>query len=242
MALNPIDILKDKVENTTHTVTIDSVVSLGGGLYQLNSEYTYYLRTLKKVTIDAVKYEITDFVINSYITVQATSGNDVPVVATSFTINPPLFKWGSPKLVSNELIKATTKGDYIWPYIWVVRIDQTKGVLDPASATPETPSFNMLFLDSANKQDWTIEDHYEQDIYTLNNYIDFFFTILRTYRDLFDYDSVEYTKTEHVNFGDYIVDEGNNANILNDKVTGIQLQIDIPLTITACNKLQINRL
>jgi len=240
MALNPIEILEDKISGTTHTYSISSVDSLGGGEYRLNSNYTFYLRTLKKVTIDSVEYEITDFKINSYITVKATSG-DVPVTVSSFTIDAPLVVYGSPKLVSGELVKRVNNGTVIWPYIWIVRIDTTAGTLDPASATPETPSFNMLFLDSANKSQWTIEDHYEQDVYPLNNYIDFFFKILFTYKDLFDYDSITYTKTEHINFGDYIVDEGNSEKILNDNVTGIQLQLDIPLTIKACNKIKISR-
>ena len=237
MALNPIDILKDKIDNTVHTVVIDSVVSLGGGEYQLNTSYTFYLRTKKKVTIDAVDYEITDFNINSYVTVKALSG-DVPVTASSFEIDSPLVVYGSPKLVSAELVKRITNKTIQWPYIWIVRIDTTAGNLDPASATPETPSYNMLFLDSADVTNWTIEQHYEQDVYPLNNYIDFFFDILRLNRDLFDSDSVTYTKTEHVNFGEYIVDEGNNDRILNDNVTGIQLQLNIPLTIAACRKLR----
>ena len=69
MALNPIEILKDTIASVAHTVTITSVVSLGSKKYQLNSTNTLYLRTAKRVTIDAVEYKITDFVINSYITV-----------------------------------------------------------------------------------------------------------------------------------------------------------------------------
>lgn len=244
MALNPIEILKDTISSVLHKITISSVVSLGDSKYRLNTSNTLYLRTAlakKFITIDAVNYFIIDFSVNSYITVKATDGTDQAVTATSFTINPPLFVWGNPKLVSAELIKRVNNGTVIWPYIWVVRIDTTAGTKNPAAAAPETPSFNMLFLDSADKTNWTISEHYDNDVYPLNNYIDFFFTILRTYKDLFDYDSITYTKTERINFGDYITNEGNSENILNDKVTGIQLQIDIPLTITACNTLQIVR-
>ena len=240
MAVNPIEILKDTLDGVTHAVTIDSVTSLGGGEYKLDTCFTYYLRTKKKVTIDSVEYSITDFSINSYITVKATSG-DVPVTASSFTIDPPLFVWGNPQMVSAEMVKRIANGTIVWPYIWAVEISSTSGTLEPSSATPITPSFNLFFLDSADKVNWTISDHYNEDIYPLNNYIDFFFKILRTYRDLFEADGVTYTQTNYVNFGDYIVDEGMKEHILNDEVTGIQLQVSIPYTVKSCNKLQIVR-
>ena len=98
--------------------------------------------------------------------------------------------------------------------MWIVELGTTSGTLDPAAAVKETRNFNIFFLDSADKVNWTIEQHYDNDIYTLNNYIDFFFDILRSRRDLFETDSITYTKDNHVNFGDYIVDEGMKELIL----------------------------
>ena len=45
---------------------------------------------------------------------------------------------------------------------------------------------------------------------------------------------ITYNTTNHVNFGDYIVDKGNEEKILNDNVTGIQMQIEAPLIVQSC--------
>jgi hypothetical protein len=235
MALKPIEILKDLIEGTAHTITIDSVVSLGSGSYQLITTNTLYLRTKKKVTIDGTEYEITDFDMNTYITVSATSGADVPVTASSFDIDSPLFVWGNPKMVSAELVKRQENHTITYPYIWALELSRTSRNLDPAVAVKTTKSFVLFFLDSNDKANWTINTHYNNGVYTQGNYVTFFEDILRARRDLFDTDSITYTQDDLVNFGDYIVDKGMEERILNDNVTGVGLQIDIPFIINECS-------
>lgn len=239
MAINPIEILKDTIASVAHTITISSVVSLGGSKYQLNTSNTLYLNNKTKVIIDSVEYIISDFVVNSYVTVNATDGTDTAVTASSFDIDPPLFLWGSPKMVSAELVKRIKNKDAVWPYMWVVEISNTERTLNPASAVKSKPTFNIFLLDSNDKNNWDIETHYDEDIYPLNNYISFFESILISRRDLFDTDSINYDTTNHVNFGDYVVDKGNEEKILNDNVTGIQLRIEIPYTIDTCEDIQV---
>lgn len=235
MALKPIEILKDTIESVAHRIEIDSVVSLGSNQYRINTCNTLYLRTYKKVTIDGVEYEVVDFTINEYITVEATDGTDQPVTVEFFDIPVPLFIFGSPKLVSGELVKRISNGDVVWPYIWLVEISNTQGTLDPAAAVTLTPSFNLFFLDSNDKYNWSIQEHYDNDVYVMSNYINFFIDILKSRRDIYDSDSITYTTTNHVNFGDYIVDQGNDTKILNDDVTGVQLQLDLPILIDSCD-------
>ena len=170
MALNPIEILKDTISSVLHTVTITSVVPLGASKYQLNTSNTFYLNNKTEVTIDSVVYIITDFSINSYITVKAVDGTDTAVVASSFNINPPLFIWGSPKLVSAELVKRIANKNAVWPYMWIVEISTTNNTLDPAAAVKTTPSFNILLLDSVDKKNWDVEKHYEENIYYEGNH------------------------------------------------------------------------
>jgi len=142
-------------------------------------------------------------------------------------------------MVSGELVKRISNGDGFWPYIWLVEISNTAGTLDPAAAVTQTPSFNLFFLDSNDYENWSIQQHYDNDIYVMSNYIDFILGILKSRRDVYETDSITYTTTNHVNFGDYIVDEGMNERILNDNVTGVQLQIDLPIIIQSCSDVTI---
>lgn len=239
MAINPIKILEEVLATVVLLVTIDSVEDLGGGSYKLLTENTYYLRTLKKVTIDGTEYQITDFEINEFITVSATSGADVPVTVDSFIAPSPLFFKGNPQMVSAEIVKRIENNEYIWPYIWAVEISSANKTLDPSAAVVATKSFNLFFFDSANPDDWSIDEHYNQDIYPLSNYIDFFFAILKKRKDLFNSDAITWNENNHVNFGDYITDEGHKEKILNDDITGIQVQAEIPFMNPGCKPLKI---
>jgi len=239
MALKPIEIFIDTISSVAHRINISSVVSLGSNQYRLNTNNTLYLRPLKKVLIDGVEYVVDDFQINSYITVSATDGSDTPVTVDFFDIDVPLFLFGNPKMVSGELIKRINNGNGSWPYIWLVEISNTSGTLDPAAAVTQTPSFNLFFLDSNDYENWSIQQHYDNDIYVMSNYINFVLSILKSRRDVYETDSITYTTTNHVNFGDYIVDEGMNERILNDNVTGVQLQVDLPIIIQTCKDVSI---
>ena len=239
MALKPIEIFIDTISSVAHRINISSVVSLGSNQYRLNTNNTLYLRPLKKVLIDGVEYVVDDFEINSYITVSATDGSDTPVTVNFFDIDVPLFLFGNPKMVSAELIKRINNGNGSWPYIWLVEISNNSGTLDPAAAVTQTPSFNLFFLDSNDYENWSIQQHYDNDIYVMSNYINFVLSILKSRRDVYETDSITYTTTNHVNFGDYIVDEGMNERILNDNVTGVQLQVDLPIIIQTCKDVSI---
>jgi hypothetical protein len=230
MAINPIKILDEVLQGVSLTVNISAIVDNGGGSYTLTVDNTYYLNRLSTITIDAVEYTVTDFTINTELVV---SGDSLPT-ATSFTINQPLFLYGNPQMVSAEIVKRQDNNTLTYPYIWAVEISTTSKNLNPSAAVKATKSFNLFFFDTVDRENWVIEDHYNQDIYPLSNYIDYFFTILKSRRDLFDSDSITWNETNHVNFGDYIQDQGNREKILNDNITGIQVQAEVPFMAQGC--------
>lgn len=235
MAINPIKILNDVLGTVVLTVTVSSISDLGGGSTLLLVDNTYYLNKLSVVTIDAVDYTVTDFVINESLTI---SGSPTPT-ASSFTVAQPAFFWGNPQMVSAEIVKMSEIKTLTYPYIWAVEISTTGKNLSPSAAVKAEKSFNLFFFDTVDRENWTIEDHYDQDIYPLSNYIEFFFAILKSRRDLFEADSITWNETNHVNFGDYISDEGMKEKILNDNITGIQVQAEIPFMAQDCQEMNI---
>lgn len=239
MAINPIKILIEVLDSVQPTVNISNVEDLGGGSYKLTVDNSFYLRALKRVTIDGTLYKITDFEIDDYLTVIAEDGSDVPVTVDSFTIEHPSFYYGNPQMVSAEILKRQENGTLTWPYIWAVEISNSQKNINPSAAVKTTKSFNLFFFDSVNLDNWTIEDHYNQDIYPLSNYIDYFFSVLKSRRDVFDADSITWNENNHVNFGEYIVDEGMKDRILADDITGIQVQAEVPFMDRGCSSRDI---
>lgn len=222
--IRPIQILKELIGSTAHTVTIDSIVDNGGNSYTIETCNTYYLNYGKKFTISTVEYTVTGIILNTSVTF---TGSTIPTV-DSFEIDPPTFVHGTPKMVNAEW-------QSVYPVIWLVEIHDTEYDERPQARIKATPNFNLLFLDETNKQDWTVGDHYENVIDTQLNEISFFIQTLKRRRDLFETELLSYQTTNHVNFGDYIVNKGYDKKILNDDLSGVQLNIKLPyVSINDC--------
>jgi hypothetical protein len=235
MALDPFKILKEVLDTVSPTVNISNVEDLGGGSYKLTVDTTLYLNSLTKITIDGSEYTIDAFELNTSLTV---SGGPL-VTASSFTVSQPKFVWGNPQMVSAELVKMQENGTITYPYIWGVEFSTSSKNIDPKNAVKESKTFNLFFFDTVDRENWTIDDHYNEDIEPLTNYINYFFKILKSRRDLFNSDAITWNQSNHVNFGDYVTDEGMKGKILNDNVTGVQVQAEIPFIDRGCDTSEI---
>lgn len=226
--IRPVQILKDLIESTAHTITIDAITDNGSLSYTIECCNTYYLNVGKKFTVSAVEYTITGLVLNTSITF---TGASIPVV-TSFEIDPPKFVHGTPKFVNLELQK--TNKDEKFPLIWLVEIHNTEYDDSPSARIKATPDFNLLFLDTTNKRDWTIDDHYENVVDTQLNEVNYIIRVLKKRKDLFETEDLTHQTTNHVNFGDYIVNRGYDRKILSDDVSGVQLNLKLPYITMIC--------
>ena len=126
------------------------------------------------------------------------------MTASDFTIDQPAFYYGNPQMVSAEILKRMEIGTLKWPYIWAVEVSTADNTTDPSRAVKTTKRFNLFFLDSADKGNWTIEQHYDQDIYPLTNYLGYFIQVLKSRRDLFESDAITYSSSDHVNLGSIV--------------------------------------
>ena len=97
--IQQIQILNDLIEGTLHRVSITSgsIVDNLDNTWTFSTCNTFYLNIGKIVEIDSIKYRITDFTLNSSLTVTPLSGT-TPVTASEFDIDSPIFKHGSPQL------------------------------------------------------------------------------------------------------------------------------------------------
>lgn len=222
----PIQILSNLISSTAHTLQISNVVDNGNGTFTLYVNFTYYLNSQRTVTIDAVDYRITDFVLNESITV---SGTIIPT-ATEFNIDPPEFRHGTPKKVNGEMVNQNTKS---YPLIWLLEfleIDYNDNFTDSTTATPD---LNLFFLTDVYQSNWDIDQHYTEAIHPMLNEIDFFIRTLKKRRDLFG-ELESHKVTNHVNFGEYITNKGYDKKILSDNLSGCQLKISLPYVVDVC--------
>ena len=90
-------------------------------------------------------------------------------------------------------------------------------------------TLRMFFLDEANTNVWTTDEHYENVINRTREILDYFI-----YQVLFKTKGIgkinEYFTTNRVNFGVYQTEKGTINQVFNDQLSGIELRITIPIS------------
>jgi len=224
--IRPIQILNDLIASTAHTLKVSQVVDNLDGTYTLDVNFTYYLNSQRTITINSVSYRVVSFVLNESITIK---GDSLPVT-TSFDIDSPRFLHGTPKKVNGEMINEKTKS---YPFIWLLEFLEADYDDNFNSAITVVLDLNLFFLTDVYEDNWDINAHYSQAIDPMANEIDFFIRTIQKRRDLFG--EIEgHNVTNHVNFGEYIVNKGYDNKILSDNLSGSQLKLSLPYVVDVC--------
>jgi len=224
--IRPIQILNDLIASTAHTLKVSQVVDNLDGTYTLDVNFTYYLNSQRTITINSVDYRIKSFVLNESITIIGT----VLPVTTSFDIDSPRFLHGTPKKVNGEMINESTKE---YPFIWLLEFLEADYDDNFNSAITVVLDLNLFFLTDVYQSNWDINAHYSQAIDPMANEIDFFIRTIQKRRDLFG-EIEAHNVTNHVNFGEYIVNKGYDKKILSDNLSGSQLKMSLPYVVDVC--------
>lgn len=236
-----ISILREIVENLVHTVEVSKVTNdVGANTSTLEVCNTYYLNILDKVTIDSVVYKVDSFTINEeLILIPKTGTTLVDVATTSFVIDPPRWYNGTPKKVTVEKQQDAEKAGFKGPYIWLIENFRILPPEDKDSSLVRSTmeGVNIMFLDDVREPDWTTEQHYENVIYPQNNELEFVFRAFKSRLDIFG-ELDEPVRTNHPDWGVYIINEGYKNTILTERLSGVQGTFDLPFVVdpvTCCN-------
>ena len=234
--IKQIQILSDLIAGLQRLITVSAIVDNGDDTWTLSVDLTYYLTISKTVTIDGLDYKITNFSLNTSLTIKGVRHTTTPT-ATSFDIDAPTFRHGSPKLVNSEHTKEKIQNNK-YPFIWLVEINNVTNNAEFSARVKSTMSVNLMFFTDNDKKNWLIEDHYTNAIYPMLNEINFFMKAIKKRRDLFGKE-VDYTTTNHVNFGDYLLNKGNQQQIISDELSGVQLAMELPFVVDPCDDVVI---
>lgn len=240
-----IEILKQIIENLVHEVQVKSVDNSSGTESVLSVCNTYYLNACDKfITIDGIEYEITDFTINSSLTLvpQDDAATLVDPATTDFIIPAPRFYSGTPKATSEEKTADEANGgdnDELvqGPIVWILEV---LDILPPEdinkSVVRSTMSgVNIFFLDDTRYQDWNTEDHRTNVINPQKNEWEFVFKGFDKLVGEFFGELEKGRIREHADFGKYIIDKGYKGTILTERLSGIQVTWDIPFSFDPCD-------
>lgn len=204
-------------------ITSTSVVS---GVMTVSTANTYWLNKGSKVTIDATIYEVLGVTYNTSFTITASS-----IVGATYLLAAPRYIHGKQKKVNSERggVDAQMDKDKC-PFVWLV--EPYKEVKqDWVNIVDRKADLVVIFLDHANYDDWTTNEHYTDVIIPMDSLkVEFFKEVVNS-RLFSDLETV--TEMRQVIFGTKD-EKGSTQSILDETLSGIETRFTLNILKQYC--------
>lgn len=236
--INARKILKDIITTIDTTLYINTVepIIVGGAIvqYKLYTCDTLYLRKDKSIVWGGDSFVIADVVLNEYVLITATSeiAEPYPMTATTY----PLYFY-SAKLRDASLER--NEKDFIQsrevPFVWI-REPYQHSTIDEFQSFREY-SLEMYFLDDSLMvgegvgigNSWDTETHHKEVIEPMQN---LYYNRVKTAFDKNKKFIIDW-QNENVR-GLPLVQESENKNLFDEKLSGIEVRLDMKFSISGC--------
>jgi hypothetical protein len=231
MSQNIVDLIGIFVDAMRTTETIISEVDNGDGSITITTNVAA-LDENDYIILGGNNYSVYDLnTIAGTFKINAT----FPTGETEWKTAAPYYYHGTPQTVNKEVDtqnETLDKARYPAVILWeVIRQDFDK---DPISVVGNTARLTMSFLDTTNKIDWTIEEHYDNVIDKMEDQADRFISICKNHPYISRFDDYSYIK--HFNWGTVVKDKGHVRYILDENLSGLNLEIALPIKKNCLNK------
>lgn len=228
MIKETVDIVEDLISGIDVIVKFKSVTDNLDGTYTIESCNTGYLFPMYEFDIDGVNYKVLneigkEFVFNERFTIK---GNIIPT-ATEVTLNSLKYYHGTVIATKEELAKKELSSDK-FPMAFLLEIleDDFNNVDD--SRVDRNSQLRLFFLSETDENNWTTNEHYEFSIKPMRNLLYKFIAHLNESNKIGKINS--YKAINHAKFGVYLSSKGGHTErIFNDKLSGVELRIDLPI-------------
>lgn len=184
-------------------------------------EKTFHARKNMKIIVDDLEYTIVSVVNNESIEFLGTPSNPI-----SYTVPNPFYFHGTPLMTNNHINRAQDSQKVPMAYLYEILRETEKNIY---SSIKRESEIRLFFLDNANFDEWQTDDHYSKRLIGLNNFVNEFITQARKSVCCFYLDETEFTRINHVNWGVYVNNKGNEKRIFDDDLTGVELSFTLPL-------------
>ena len=227
---NDIDeILKDIISNMEINICVSSTEVIDAQSFKLFTCNTQYLRPCSLITVNNVEYEVIDFVQDEWLLLQGT-----PVITDCFTIPNPYYLTGTPMMTSTEL-KQLGSNISRSPFAWLLEVFDTD--YSPNSDNPQgsISRLRLFLFDHAKSEEWLNSDHRTNVIRPMKSLGDNILEAIQKDKRVIELEN--YKVIDRPNFGNYAQNRGNVKSILPEKLSGIEIIVEIPIFVQEnCNK------
>ena len=215
--------IESVVNSLDFSVKINSFAVVGTTTV-LNVCYTYHARKGTIITISTVDYTVLSVVNNTSITIEGT-----PSTPLELTIQRPYYLHGTAMATNNELTKLDRSIKY--PFIYLFEQITERYNSSSGSTIDRDADLRLYFLDNANFQDWTTDEHYEYVIDSMRNLQELFIKTVKKHKYIGNIN--EYEVINHVKFGIW-TERGHEKRVFNDHLSGVELLLTMSLMHEFC--------
>jgi hypothetical protein len=184
---------------------------------------TLHLRELREVQDESGnRYTVTDFLNNEWIDLEAIDGAPIPFEGETVICPPLTYLYGTPSSTDDDYqqinVESGQKTPLVW-YWWDLGRDNWFG---RKSSLDVQFRPRLVFLDETDEYDWSNEEHFTNSIQPMFNLTELFIETVnsnRIYKTLEDFD-----RLKRARFGRYVDPQGNDALIIDEYLSGVELQ------------------
>jgi len=228
------DLISQIVDGIRDRSAITSVVDLGGGDYEIFTPNTFSLAANDRVILEgptapAVVTAVTpdvSFVVRA----------DALPLTTEWAAAYPYFFYGDPRMINRELSDINSE---LRKYSAVFMIDRTreKRSFNKNNEVYISADLTLFFCDKVDNAEYgTTQEHYIDAIEPMTEYVDRFEFDVQNHPSVAEMQEVDYIRTNGVNFGRWLKDNGDVSKIFDDDLSGILVEIDLPIYRSALCK------
>ena len=225
--IETVDVVGNLVAQMDTSVKINTITDNGDGSYTISTCNTKYLRPCVFFDVDGITYEVTDgvgkeFTPNRQFTVYG--GQTI----TAKVIDLPKMKYfhGTVIATSAELDKKQFDTDK-FPMVYLLEVINDNFNNEPQDKIDRVSDFRMFFLTNTDEENWLTAEHYRLAIKPMRNMLYQFINELNDNANIEEFSN--FTAINHAKFGVYSTDKGHTRRILNDKTSGVEVRLSLPI-------------
>lgn len=225
------DIIRLVVEAMELEITVDNIVDNSDGTFTLETCNTEWVNPFDVIEVGEVKYEVKSYQIDKSIVIKPAKKINVTPTFTSFTLNAPHFFHGTPIQTNIELVKVDDTRDKT-PMVWLVKPirEEFNGF---NRRIERESSLQLFFLDETRPNEWTTQMHHDQVVKPTSRMVDRFLEVVKINQKTFDRHK-GYVRIDRSNFGVFMDKQGYIKGILDDKLSGAEVNIILEIKKQNC--------
>lgn len=207
---------------------------------QFETCLTHHVFVGYKITIDGNEYLVKDVETNMFITIK---GAIAVGPQEEYSIPSPFYFHGTPLQASNELALETRWRKKL-PFWYLIEPFNERRDDGPGAKIARIPTMKMLILFPIGAEKHLVDEQYKELIEPSENAVEDFRHALRVHPNIAKVSELhEFSVRARVNWGVWVVERGqprkaredNIKTMLDEYVTGMEIDIQIPLKKEICS-------